>query len=54
MGAKKKVAGDADKGAKNFKNLCAVCHAINAHGTGPMLNGVVGRETAKQEGFSYS
>jgi len=54
MPGKKKAAGDADKGAKVFKNLCAVCHAMGAHGTGPMLKGVVGRQTATAEGFSYS
>ena len=54
MGAKKKVAGDADKGAKTFKNLCAICHALGAHGTGPKLGGVFGKPSAQQEGFSYS
>ena len=55
MGAKKKKAeGDAGKGEKIFKNLCAVCHALNAHGTGPMLKGVHGSLPAQKEGFSYS
>ena len=43
MGAKKKKAGDATKGEKVFKNLCAVCHNFNGHGQGPNLKGVVGR-----------
>ena len=46
MAPKKKAAGDAAKGEKIFKNLCAVCHAMNAHGTGPMLKGVVGSQPA--------
>ena len=54
MGGKKKAAGDAAKGEKNFKNLCAICHAMTSHGTGPMLKGVVGREPSTQEGFGYS
>ena len=28
MPPKKKVAGDAGKGEKVFKNLCAVCHSF--------------------------
>lgn len=54
MGPKKKVAGDAGKGEKVFKNLCAVCHAMGANGTGPALKGVAGRETGQSEGFGYS
>ena len=54
MGPKKKAAGDADKGAKTFKSLCAICHAIGAHGTGPSLKGIVGAPAAAKEGFSYS
>ena len=51
---KKKAAGDPAKGEKNFKNLCAVCHSMTAHGTGPQLKGVHGREPSTQEGFGYS
>ena len=51
---KKKAAGDPAKGEKTFKNLCAVCHAMKAHGTGPMLAGVHGSNPASKEGFSYS
>merc|ERR1719424_2453270 len=54
MGGKKKAGGDADKGAKVFKNMCAICHAMGANGTGPKLGGVVGRATATADGFSYS
>jgi|TARA_B110000977_G_C10831691_1_gene398310 cytochrome c len=54
MPGKKKAAGDADKGAKVFKNMCAVCHAMGSHGTGPKLSGVVGRPTASVDGFSFS
>ncbi len=50
----KKAKGDADKGQKLFKSLCAVCHAIGAHGTGPNLKGVTGRDAAKIEGFGFS
>lgn len=54
MPPKKKVAGDAAKGEKLFKSLCAVCHALGAHGTGPKLGGIYGKEAAKQDGFGYS
>ena len=29
MGGKKKASGDAGKGEKIFKNLCAVCHSLS-------------------------
>ena len=54
MPPKKKVAGEAGKGEKIFKNLCAVCHSFAAHGTGPQLTGVVGSAAASKEGFGYS
>ena len=50
----KKVEGDATKGEKIFKNLCAVCHNMASHGTGPNLKGVHGRLPATAEGFGYS
>jgi len=50
----KKVEGDAGKGEKIFKNLCAVCHSMAAHGTGPNLKGVAGSAPASKEGFTYS
>ena len=51
---KKKQAGDAGKGEKVFKNLCAVCHSFAVHGTGPNLKGVHGSAPASKEGFGYS
>jgi cytochrome c2 len=54
MPPKKKVEGDAGKGEKLFKNLCAVCHNFASHGTGPNLSGVVGSNAASKEGFAYS
>jgi cytochrome c2 len=54
MAPKKKVAGDASKGEKVFKSQCAVCHALGAHGTGPKLGGVFGREPGTSDGFGYS
>ena len=54
MAPKKKAAGDAGKGEKTFKNLCAICHAIGSHGTGPSLGGTFNGPVAQKEGFSYS
>ena len=54
MAPKKKASGDAGKGEKIFKSLCAVCHSMAAHGTGPMLKGVVGTMPGQKEGFGYS
>ena len=54
MAPKKKAEGDAGKGEKIFKSLCAVCHSFAAHGTGPNLSGVVGALPAVKEGFAYS
>merc|ERR1711990_732057 len=51
---KKKASGDAGKGEKIFKNLCAVCHSMTAHGTGPNLKGAHGSAPASKEGFAYS
>ena len=50
----KKVEGDAGKGEKVYKSLCAVCHSMTGHGTGPNLKGVVGSAPAAKEGFAYS
>lgn len=47
---------DAAKGAKLFKR-CASCHQAEnttRHGVGPALRGVLGREIAALDGFSYS
>merc|ERR1739848_563869 len=51
---KKKAAGDAAKGEKNFKSLCAICHSMSANGTGPNLKGAFGRAPGGAEGFGYS
>lgn len=53
------VAFDADlaqKGAKVFKK-CKACHKVGdkaKNGTGPMLNGVWGRQAGMVDGFKYS
>jgi cytochrome c len=45
---------DASKGERVF-NKCKACHKIDgSDGTGPHLNGVVGRDIAAVSGFSYS
>ena len=54
MGKKKAAAGDAGKGEKLFKNLCAICHSMSANGTGPALKGVYGSMPQHAEGFAYS
>ena len=51
---KKKAAGDAAKGEKVFKAQCSICHAVDSHGTGPMLKGTFGSKAATKEGFEYS
>jgi cytochrome c len=48
--------GDPAKGEKVF-NKCKACHMVGEDAknrVGPVLNGVVGREIASVEGFSYS
>lgn len=48
--------GDADKGKKVFRK-CKACHAVGEKAknkVGPVLNGVVGREAGKVEGYKYS
>lgn len=45
-----------DAGEKAFRQ-CAACHKVGdgaRNGTGPVLNGVVGRVTAQVDGFRYS
>ncbi len=47
---------DIDHGAKVFKK-CSSCHKIadgGAHGVGPDLYGIVGRDIAGADGYSYS
>ncbi len=52
-------AGDADliaKGEKVFKQ-CAACHQVGEgakNKTGPVLNGIMGRQVASVDGFKYS
>lgn len=48
--------GDADKGKRTY-NKCKACHDIGEgakNKVGPSLTGVIGREIASVEGFSYS
>merc|ERR1712087_1010519 len=51
---KKKASGDASKGEKTFKNLCAVCHSLSSHSVGPALGGLPGQNIASSDGFAYS
>lgn len=48
--------GDPEAGSTVFKR-CMACHKIGADatsGTGPVLNGIVGRAAATYPGYSYS
>jgi len=48
------AAADAGKGEKVF-NKCKACHKVDgSNGTGPYLNGVVGRAVDAADGFGYS
>jgi cytochrome c len=48
------ASADADKGAKVF-NKCKACHKVDSsNGTGPYLDGVVGRAAGTADGFGYS
>ena len=48
------AAADPAAGEKVFKK-CAACHKVDgSNGTGPHLNGVVGRPVASIGGFGYS
>lgn len=48
-------AGKVEAGENVFKR-CKACHSTDAgkNGVGPSLHGVVGRQVASVEGFSYS
>ena len=49
-------AGDPEKGEKVFRK-CKACHEVGPDAkskTGPVLNGIVGRDAATYEEFSYS
>ena len=55
-GPQSATAQDAVAGEAAFRK-CLACHAVGeaaAHKIGPVLNGVVGRAAATQEGFYYS
>lgn len=48
------AAADAASGEKVFKK-CKACHKVDGNnGTGPYLNGVVGRAAGSADGFGYS
>ncbi|HBZ43922.1 MAG TPA: cytochrome c family protein [Maritimibacter sp.] len=48
------AAADAGAGERVF-NKCKSCHKLDgSNGTGPHLDGVVGREVAAVDGFGYS
>jgi len=48
------AAADVTKGEKLY-GQCKACHKLDGtNGTGPHMNGVVGREIGKEVGFAYS
>lgn len=48
------AAADAQKGARVF-GKCKACHKLDGtNGTGPYLNGVIGRDIGSVAGFGYS
>jgi len=48
------AAADAEKGAKVFSK-CKACHKLDgSNGTGPYLDGVMGRDIGSIDGFGYS
>lgn len=50
------AAGDPEQGKSSFTKICSACHSVAAgqNKIGPSLHGVVGRQSAKLEGFNYS
>ncbi|WP_233145673.1 cytochrome c family protein [Phaeobacter sp. 22II1-1F12B] len=49
-------AGDPEKGERVFRK-CKACHEVGPDAkskTGPVLNGIVGRDAATYDEFSYS
>ncbi|CAO2651264.1 Nn.00g095610.m01.CDS01 [Neocucurbitaria sp. VM-36] len=54
---KRKISGDAKKGANLFKTRCAQCHTLKegeGNKIGPMLHGLFGRKTGQVDGYSYT
>jgi len=48
------AAADAGNGAKVYSK-CKACHKVDgSNGTGPYLNGVIGRDIGSVDGFGYS
>ena len=50
------MAGDPEKGERTFRK-CMACHAVGEDAdtkTGPVLNGIVGKDIASTEDFDYS
>ena len=49
-----RAAGDAEKGARKFSNLCTPCHSLQPgrQMTGPSLAGIVGRKAGSVDGFA--
>ncbi|MES1904166.1 MAG: hypothetical protein MHPSP_004754, partial [Paramarteilia canceri] len=50
------MSGDVTKGEKLFKQRCGQCHVADkeANLTGPYLQNLIGRQSGKVPGFSYS
>lgn len=46
----------AEEGAKLFKRVCSMCHAVDAgkNKIGPSLFGLIGRKSGTVPGFAYS
>lgn len=48
------ATASAEDGAKVFRK-CQACHKLDgSNGTGPYINGIVGRDIAAVDGFNYS
>jgi cytochrome c2 len=49
------AAGDAAAGQSDFSR-CNTCHSVEPghNGIGPSLAGIVGRQAAQQQGYTYS
>ncbi|MFS4437828.1 c-type cytochrome [Paracoccaceae bacterium GXU_MW_L88] len=49
------AAADVAEGEATFSRKCGTCHKVDGtNGTGPHLDGVVGRNVASVDGFNYS